>query len=180
MTYKSPNTPKRITPHQNRSMATVALRYSNPLSDKSKKAIAQTVSNYPTISICQSRRRLNASTSITLNTDQQRVIDAVLAGQSLFFTGAAGTGKTAVLNRLVGLLPATSTAITATTGVAACHIGGTTLHAWAGIGDGRATIDQCIQMALRPKVDIIGVLRGTCRLRLPGVNVRIWSSMNVP
>jgi ATP-dependent DNA helicase PIF1 len=58
------------------------------------------------------------------------------SGRSVLLTGAAGTGKTYVLNEFIrrakkrGL----SIAVTATTGLAATHLNGTTIHAWSGIG----------------------------------------------
>lgn len=58
------------------------------------------------------------------------------SGRSVLLTGAAGTGKTYVLNEFIrrakkrGL----SVAVTATTGLAATHLNGTTIHAWSGIG----------------------------------------------
>ncbi|XP_074764260.1 ATP-dependent DNA helicase PIF1 [Athene noctua] len=87
-----------------------------------------------------------------LSAEQEAVLDAVRSGKSIFFTGCAGTGKSFLLKKVVGSLPPKSTYATASTGVAACHIGGTTLHAFAGIGSGKAPLEQCIQLAERPGV----------------------------
>jgi ATP-dependent DNA helicase PIF1 len=69
-----------------------------------------------------------------LSDEQARVVAAVMGGKSLFFTGSAGTGKSMVLGALKRTLPSSSTAFTATTGVAAVAMGGSTLHSWAGMG----------------------------------------------
>ncbi|XP_040082682.1 ATP-dependent DNA helicase PIF1 [Oryx dammah] len=87
-----------------------------------------------------------------LSKEQAAVLRAVLQGQSTFFTGSAGTGKSYLLKRILGSLPPTGTVATASTGVAACHIGGTTLHAFAGIGSGQAPLAQCVALAQRPGV----------------------------
>ncbi|NXG21706.1 PIF1 helicase, partial [Grallaria varia] len=87
-----------------------------------------------------------------LSAEQEAVLGAVRSGKSIFFTGCAGTGKSFLLKRIVGSLPPNITYATASTGVAACHIGGTTLHAFAGIGSGKAPLEQCIQLAERPGV----------------------------
>uniref|UniRef100_A0AAY5L597 ATP-dependent DNA helicase PIF1 n=1 Tax=Esox lucius TaxID=8010 RepID=A0AAY5L597_ESOLU len=84
-----------------------------------------------------------------LNKEQAAVLSAVLSGKNVFFTGSAGTGKSFLLKRIVGSLPPKSTYATASTGVAACHIGGTTLHSFAGIGSGSAPLEQCIELAQR-------------------------------
>lgn len=87
-----------------------------------------------------------------LNKEQAAVLSAVLSGKNVFFTGSAGTGKSFLLKRIIGSLPPKSTYATASTGVAACHIGGTTLHSFAGIGSGSAPLEQCIELAQRPGV----------------------------
>ncbi|XP_057344873.1 ATP-dependent DNA helicase PIF1 isoform X2 [Manis pentadactyla] len=87
-----------------------------------------------------------------LSQEQAAVLRTVLKGQSIFFTGSAGTGKSYLLKRILGSLPPTGTVATASTGVAACHIGGTTLHAFAGVGSGRAPLAQCVALAQRPGV----------------------------
>lgn len=58
------------------------------------------------------------------------------AGHSIFLTGPAGSGKTFVLNQFIREARANgkSVAVTASTGLAATHLGGNTIHSWAGIG----------------------------------------------
>lgn len=58
------------------------------------------------------------------------------AGHSIFLTGPAGSGKTYVLNQFIRNARADgkSVAVTASTGLAATHLGGNTIHSWAGIG----------------------------------------------
>ncbi|GAB1294364.1 ATP-dependent DNA helicase PIF1 [Apodemus speciosus] len=92
------------------------------------------------------------STKPKLSEEQAAVLRTVLKGQSIFFTGSAGTGKSYLLKHILGSLPPTGTVATASTGVAACHIGGTTLHAFAGIGSGQAPLAQCVALAHRPGV----------------------------
>ena len=60
--------------------------------------------------------------------EQMVVMNAIRTGKSVFFTGSARTGKSYLLKRLITMLPPQSTLVTASTGAAACHIGGTTLH----------------------------------------------------
>ncbi|KAF8587962.1 hypothetical protein K439DRAFT_1269998, partial [Ramaria rubella] len=36
-------------------------------------------------------------------------------------------------------------AVMATTGLAACNVGGTTMHTWAGIGLGRGSVDSLVR-----------------------------------
>ncbi|XP_056148979.1 ATP-dependent DNA helicase PIF1 [Lampris incognitus] len=98
------------------------------------------------------KRVLTLPKACKLNKEQAAVLSAVLSGKNVFFTGSAGTGKSFLLKRIVGSLPPKSTYATASTGVAACHIGGTTLHSFAGIGSGSAPLEQCIELAQRPGV----------------------------
>ncbi|XP_012535683.1 ATP-dependent DNA helicase PIF1 [Monomorium pharaonis] len=85
-----------------------------------------------------------------LTEEQTRVLNAVLSGKNVFFTGSAGTGKSFLLRKIISDLPPDVTMATASTGVAACHIGGITLHQFAGIGLGTGTKERCIQLASRP------------------------------
>lgn len=85
-----------------------------------------------------------------LDIEQKDVMDACLSGRNVFFTGSAGTGKSYLLKRIIGALPPDVTVATASTGVAACHIGGITLHQFAGIGGGDATLERCFELASKP------------------------------
>lgn len=68
--------------------------------------------------------------------NQGLALEILLAGESAFVTGPAGTGKTFLLNQFVKLAKyeGKHVSVTATTGLAATHLGGTTIHAWSGIG----------------------------------------------
>ncbi len=57
-------------------------------------------------------------------------------GKNVFLTGAAGSGKTYLINKYIEWLRVRGIdpAITASTGIAATHIGGKTIHSWSGIG----------------------------------------------
>jgi len=65
----------------------------------------------------------------------------------VYLTGAAGSGKTHTLNEYILYLKnrGVSVAITASTGIAATHIGGTTIHSWSGSGIKDDLSDQDIE-----------------------------------
>ena len=67
---------------------------------------------------------------------QDRVLNILKTGANVFLTGEPGTGKTYVLNRYTAWLEVSRVpvAITASTGIAATHIGGMTIHSWSHIG----------------------------------------------
>jgi len=67
---------------------------------------------------------------------QSEALDILKTGGNVFLTGEPGAGKTYVLNQYIAWLEScgVSVAITASTGIAATHIGGMTIHAWSGIG----------------------------------------------
>ena len=67
-----------------------------------------------------------------MSNEQVEVFQAVKQGHNVFFTGSAGTGKSYLLKRIIGALPPQSTVASASTGIAACQIGGITLHSFAG------------------------------------------------
>ena len=67
---------------------------------------------------------------------QSSALDILQTGQNVFLTGSAGSGKTYTLNQYINYLRArrVSVAVTASTGIAATHMNGTTIHSWSGIG----------------------------------------------
>jgi ATP-dependent DNA helicase PIF1 len=81
--------------------------------------------------------------------EQREVIKAIASGKSVFFTGAAGCGKSVLLRRIIGLLPRATTAVTASTGVAACNVGGTTVMAFAGVGNPEGSVEEMVRAVSR-------------------------------
>ncbi len=77
---------------------------------------------------------------------QEEALKILKSGQNVYLTGAAGSGKTFLLNTFIQYLRAKGvyTGITASTGIAATHIGGITIHSWAGIGIMRTASDKAV------------------------------------
>lgn len=67
---------------------------------------------------------------------QKEALDILKTGRNVFLTGAAGSGKTHTLREYISYLRNinASVAVTASTGIAATHMGGVTIHSWSGIG----------------------------------------------
>jgi len=67
---------------------------------------------------------------------QDEALSLLKMGKNIFLTGEAGSGKTYLLNQYIHYLKAhqIEVAVTASTGIAATHLQGTTIHSWSGIG----------------------------------------------
>ena len=67
---------------------------------------------------------------------QSQALNILKTGANVFLTGEPGAGKTHTINTFVNFLRSCDIepAITASTGIAATHIGGITIHSWSGIG----------------------------------------------
>ncbi len=81
---------------------------------------------------------------------QQEALAILKTGVNVFLTGEPGSGKTHTVNAYVQYLRerGVEPAITASTGIAATHIGGYTIHSWSGVGVRRDISDYDIEMLL--------------------------------
>lgn len=94
------------------------------------------------------------SGDINLSKEQMAVITQIVEkNKNVFYTGSAGTGKSVILRQLVRRLLAkygtSRVGVTASTGLAACNIGGQTIHRFLGIGIGQGTVDAMAKMIER-------------------------------
>lgn len=67
---------------------------------------------------------------------QEETLTILKTGANVFLTGEPGSGKTHTVNAYIAYLRShgIEPSITASTGIAATHIGGMTVHSWSGIG----------------------------------------------
>lgn len=98
---------------------------------------------------------------------QAEALNILKTGGNVFLTGEPGAGKTYTINSYVAYLRerGIEPAITASTGIAATHIGGMTIHSWSGIGikyrltpqdlDRISTTEYVVRRVSRAKVLII-------------------------
>ena len=89
---------------------------------------------------------------VFLSVEQRKILDLVAEGKkSVFFTGSAGTGKSVLLREIIKVLrqkykkEPDRVAVTASTGLAACNIGGITLHSFGGIGLGKEAVPELVK-----------------------------------
>jgi len=67
---------------------------------------------------------------------QEQTLNIMKTGVNIYLTGSAGSGKTYLLNQYIEYLQKhdIQVAVTASTGIAATHMNGMTIHSWSGIG----------------------------------------------
>ena len=89
--------------------------------------------------------------------EQSLALEIMLEGHNVLLTGPAGSGKTYVLNEFIRRAKREGKyiAVTATTGLAATHLGGNTIHAWSGIGISDQLHPQFDEHLLKGRRDII-------------------------
>jgi ATP-dependent exoDNAse (exonuclease V) alpha subunit len=84
---------------------------------------------------------------------QDEALNLLKMGKNIFLTGAAGSGKTYLLNKYINYLKNHNigVAVTASTGIAATHLHGTTIHSWSGIGVRDAITNKDLEKLLTTK-----------------------------
>lgn len=119
-----------------------------------KKAVKKNDGTEESIQKAKSKRKQVAR--VFLSEEQQHVLDLVVEKKkSVFFTGSAGTGKSVLLREIITSLrkkyarEPDRIAVTASTGLAACNVGGVTLHSFAGIGLGKEPVAELVKKIKR-------------------------------
>jgi ATP-dependent exoDNAse (exonuclease V) alpha subunit len=94
---------------------------------------------------------------------QSEALKILETGASSFITGAPGAGKTYVLNEFIRDARArgASVAVTASTGIAATHINGQTIHSWSGVGVAEVmtqTLMKRIRSRRKRRIEAVDIL----------------------
>ncbi|KAL8373775.1 hypothetical protein RB599_000815 [Gaeumannomyces hyphopodioides] len=102
------------------------------------------------------RATIPKNSPISLSNEQRNVKSLVCERNlSVFFTGPAGTGKSVLMRAIISDLKKKwakdpdRLAVTASTGIAACNIGGMTLHSFSGIGLGKEDAQTLVKKIRR-------------------------------
>ena len=84
---------------------------------------------------------------------QKDALEIMKSGHNVFLTGRPGSGKTYLLNKFIQFLRQKDIPIgvTASTGIAATHLNGMTIHSWCGMGVLNEIDDENLKKILRKK-----------------------------
>ena len=90
--------------------------------------------SYISISSDEDEPAAPVDSSPVLCQEQQELVDIILDGRNVFFTGSAGCGKSTALKTAIGQLQdaGRNVVVCAPTGIAALNVGGMTLHSYMG------------------------------------------------
>ena len=103
---------------------------------------------------------------------QEQALEILKSGKNAFITGPAGSGKTFLLNRYIDWLKSCgiNAAVTASTGVAATHLNGITIHSWTGLGVREELSERDIKELVK---------RGYLRRRFLGTSVLVIDEVSM-
>ena len=104
--------------------------------------------------------------------NQEEALSVLKMGYNVFLTGPPGSGKTFLLNKYIDYLKQhnKAVAVTASTGIAATHMGGITLHSWSGLGIRERVTDKDVRALMS---------RGYLRKRLRSTKVLIIDEISM-
>ncbi|KAK9367319.1 PIF1-like helicase-domain-containing protein [Lipomyces kononenkoae] len=185
---KSPNLISNV-PNRNRYTDIIEVNTKNKAT-RTKSSNRPSSNSKASSEVPEPHKRL---AKIFLSEEQKLVIRLVCEEKkSVFFTGSAGTGKSVLLREIISALrknygrDSESVAVTASTGLAACNVGGVTLHSFAGFGLGKEDLPilekrirrnkKALQRWLRTKVlvmDEISMVDGELFDKLEAIGRRI-------
>ncbi|PNK59877.1 AAA family ATPase [Psychrobacter sp. FDAARGOS_221] len=111
---------------------------------------------------------------------QSTALDILKTGKNVFLTGSAGSGKTYTLNQYIHYLRArrVPVATTASTGIAATHMNGTTIHSWSGIGIKDELTERDLSNLSRKKI-LKDRLQGTSVLIIDEISMLHAKQLNL-
>ncbi len=89
--------------------------------------------------------------------NRETALGVLLAGKNVMLTGEAGSGKTHLLNEFIRISKSSGkhVSVTATTGLAATHLGGNTIHSWSGIGIANYVDENFVEKISKSRKEII-------------------------
>lgn len=98
--------------------------------------------------------------------DPDKIFKSIDSGDNLLLHGAGGTGKSYMISKIIDYLEdkGIEYALCAPTGIAALNIGGTTIHRWAGIGNGNDDVEYLIKDIIKKHTQFMkigGTFRST-------------------
>ncbi|KAJ5160191.1 ATP-dependent DNA helicase PIF1 [Penicillium canariense] len=138
-------TPKRTRPAEPWNKSASAIK-------EEQKELRREYKKTQNVDGAPKQKESNKVPTVFLSDEQRHVLDAVVEqGKSIFFTGSAGTGKSVLMREIIKKLrnkfkrEPDRVAVTASTGLAACNIGGVTLHSFAGIGLGKEAVPELVK-----------------------------------
>ena len=112
--------------------------------------------------------------------NQGQAFKILKSKRNIFLTGPAGTGKTFLLNKFIeySKKKKIKVGITASTGIAATHIGGRTIHSWSGMGIKRDLSDKEIER-LTKNDELRERIRGTKILIIDEISMLDAARLNL-